>query len=74
MVPEPVTRTAYTDPDSGLPRSGSTARSESLVDLAHHAQPREHLHAGALHGWGVATGLEVTTAPGTVTITPGVAL
>ena len=76
MTAEKMTRTTYVDPNSGLPRSGSTARGESRVDVEQYAQPLERVHAAHAHGWGIADGLRVTAALGEaeLRILPGVAL
>lgn len=76
MTAEKLTHTTYTDPDSGLPRSGDTARGESRVDLEEYTRPLERVHAGHAHGWGVAAGLRVTAVlgEGGVRVLPGVAL
>lgn len=76
MTAEKLTHTTYTDPDSGLPRSGNTARGESRVDLEEYTRPLERVHAGHAHGRGVAEGLRVTAVLGetSVRVLPGVAL
>lgn len=76
MTAEPLTHTTYVDPATGLPRGGSTARSESRVDAERHDRPLERLHTAHAHGWGIADGLAVTTTIGgsDVRIAPGVAL
>ena len=58
------------------PRGGETSRAESRTDVEGHLLASDAARNAALHGWGVAAGLEVSAVTGTagVTVAPGVAL
>ena len=75
MAPEKLTRTSYRDED-GDPRDGDAALAESRRDMEEHLQPLLRVHASALHGAGVATGLPITATTGgtTIAVGPGVAV
>ena len=75
MPAEKLTRTSYRD-DDGDPRDGTTSMAESRRDMEEHLLPLLRVHASALHGSGVATGLAVTATTGgtTIAVGPGVAV
>jgi len=60
----------------GIWRPGATSHEESGTDLRDYLRPLEQVHAGALHGSGVAEGLTLSAVPGgtTVRVGPGVAV
>src|SRR5262245_25073809 len=72
-----LTRTTYGDPTAaGSPRPGAVRDDEALLDHDGYDKPLEQTHGSALHGWGVASGLEVGATAGApnLQVTPGVAL
>ncbi len=77
MEPEPISRIEHGVPGAeGIWRPGGPSHEESGTDLEVHVRPLEQVHAGVLHGSGVAAGLAVRAAPGTsaVRVLPGVAV
>ena len=58
------------------PRTSLTSRAESRTDVEGHLLASDAARNSALHGWGVAAGLEVSAVAGTagVTVAQGVAL
>ena len=58
------------------PRAGLTSRTESRTDVEGHLLASDAARNAALHGWGVAAGLDVSAVVGAagVTVAQGVAL
>ena len=78
MTSEKLQRTSYRDPNTSddRVRTGPASLPESGQDMEQYYQPLERIHGSNLHGWGVASGLEVsaTLNSSSLTIQPGVAL
>src|SRR5262245_398072 len=75
MINKPLVRINYVDPNTGNQRDGNTVNVESRIDQEQYLLPLEQL-SGALHDWGIATGLAVTATIGKpgVKVMPGVGL
>ncbi|WP_214102585.1 hypothetical protein [Acrocarpospora catenulata] len=75
---ERLVRTSYVDPtvNPPEPRQGDTGLHESRQDQEGYFEPLHRMHGSQLHGWGVASGLEVTATIGAtgLLVLPGVAL
>ena len=76
MTAEQIVRVEHLTPGSTDPRPGFPTYEEADADLTGYTRPLERVHASALHGSGVAEGLEVvaTVGTGTVRVRPGVAV
>ena len=77
MTGLPLTRTEYWNLSfPGTVRSGSTAHSESLIDIEDYLMPLGLSVVSSLHTPGVADGLTISATPQQpgVTVSPGVAL
>jgi hypothetical protein len=59
-----VKRTDYWNPTTGGPFTSPTGKGESYTDVEQYFLPVDRLTQAALHGWGVAAGLEVSAAVG----------
>ncbi|SDL95355.1 hypothetical protein [Nonomuraea jiangxiensis] len=75
---ERLIRTSYVDPtvNPPEPRQGDTGLHESRQDQEGYFGPLHRMHGSALHGWGVAAGLQVSATIGRpgLRVLPGVAL
>ena len=69
--PVPLTRTNYEGKDDE-----SVTRPESRTDMADYHRHLESLHNAGLHGWGIASGLQVSATLGEtgVRVAPGIAV
>jgi hypothetical protein len=76
MSGEPLVRTSYRDPTTGIVRSGSPAYTEVNLDVEQYHQAHERIHGSGPHSFGVAGGLGVTAVAGQkgITVQPGVAI
>jgi hypothetical protein len=82
MPSENLQRTTYRDPKQNPQdppvRQGNATWQENAQDMDQYYLPHERIHGSSLHGWGVATGLEVTVTLNSpnpnLTVSPGVAL
>lgn len=76
MPSQKLVRTDYVHPTTGQPRSGTTARGESLVDMDQYYRLLEQVHGSAPHEFGVGLGYRVNGTVGQVNISvrEGVAL
>ncbi|WP_214102583.1 hypothetical protein [Acrocarpospora catenulata] len=77
-MPERLIRTSYLDPtvNPPEPRQGDTGLHESRQDQEGYFEPLHRLHGATLHGWGVASGLQVAATLGQpgLRVLPGAAL
>src|SRR5882672_7526871 len=72
MAMHELKRTHYEDVGDATIRHDTR---DHRQDMTHYHVPVMHMHQAALHGWGIAVGLQVTqTGPQAVTIAEGLAI